>query len=106
MRCAVYCASFGVSCERPLLSVACRYKCFKLFTEGSTFENSILQCKGSKRGALDAQLVQIESYEERSAVLHMCRGERYVLSLSVLNFLDIVVLSPIVTGYRIRGGAG
>lgn len=52
------------------------YKCLKLFYEPQTFEDSILTCKNSKRGAMDAQLVQIESYDERSAVLHMCRSGR------------------------------
>lgn len=54
------------------------YKCLKLFEEERSFEDSILQCKNSRHGALDAQLVQIESYEERSAVLHICRSDRLV----------------------------
>lgn len=53
-----------------------RYKCFKLHSDGADFEDSIVSCKNSKNGALDAQLAQIESYEELDAVLHTCRSAR------------------------------
>lgn len=49
-------------------------KCYKLFTNSSSFQDAESTCENSGQGSIDAHLVEISDYNELKAVRGLCRG--------------------------------
>lgn len=49
-------------------------KCYKLFTNSSSFHDAESTCENSGYGSIDAHLVEISNYNELNTVRGLCRG--------------------------------